>query len=250
MNQFCITHPCFWSVRMTLSSLPAAAIFDMDGVLVNSNPFHVKKWIELLERRGVPFVPEEVPKQILGMHNDDAFRAYFGASMTAEEMRRAGEELEARFREVFRPHARPLPGVLALLGRLRDEGIPMAVASSAIRSNVEFVVDVLGIRPFFQRLVSGDDVSSHKPDPEIYLQAASKLGVAPSLCVAFEDSFAGIEAVKNAGMKCVAIASTFPFDELRSKTHADLVLPGFEGLPVEKLRALFIPAESSARRAD
>lgn len=235
---------------MTFSLLPAAAIFDMDGVLVNSNPFHVKKWVELLEERNISFKREDVPHQILGMHNDDAFRAYFGASMTAQEMRRAGEELEARFREVFRPHAKPLPGVVALLGALRDEGIPLAVASSAIRSNVEFFVDVLRLRPFFQCLMSGDDVSSPKPDPEIYLQAAGKLGAAPSGCVAFEDSFAGIEAVKNAGMKCVAIASTFPFDELRGKTRADRVVRSFAELSVEKLRELFTPAESPVRAGD
>ncbi|MGH9377423.1 MAG: HAD family hydrolase [Terriglobia bacterium] len=226
---------------------PTAAIFDMDGVLVNSNPFHVKKWIELLKQRNIPFVPEEVPNQILGMHNDDAFRTYFGASMSGDEMRQAGEALEARFREVFRPHARALPGVVELLNELRSAAIPMAVASSGIRSNVEFVVDVLGIRSFFQFLITGDDVRAHKPDPEIYLKAASELGAEPSQCVAFEDSFAGIEAVKNAGMKCVAIASTFPSDELRRRTQADLIAQGFEELSLETLRTLFARKESAVR---
>ncbi|MGH9398348.1 MAG: HAD family hydrolase [Terriglobia bacterium] len=223
---------------------PAAAIFDMDGVLVNSNPFHVQKWIDLLKQRNIPFDTAAVPRQILGMHNDDAFRRYFGSSMTHEGMRQLGAELEAQFREMFRPYAKPLPGLMALLGELRSAGIPMAVASSAIRANVEFVVDTLGIRPFFRRLVTGDDVKAHKPDPEIYLQAAAGLGVEPAECVAFEDSFPGIAAVKNAGMRCVAIASTFPLDELRSKTRADMVVPGFEGLSLERLRELFVRVEA------
>lgn len=234
---------------MIANSLPAAAIFDMDGVLVNSNPFHVEKWIEYLKEKGVSFVEEEVPRKILGMHNDDAFRAYFGDSMSPEELREEGETLEARFREVFRPHAQPMPGVVALLSELRSASIPMAVASSGIRSNVEFIAEVLGIRPFFQFLITGDDVSAHKPDPEIYLAAAAKLGVAPSQCVAFEDSFPGVGAVKNAGMKCVAIASTFSAEDLQSKTGADLIVKGFDELSLDKLRALFARESSDVAPA-
>lgn len=167
--------------------------------------------------------------------------------MSPDDLRQAGEELEARFREVFGPLARPLPGVIALLNELQSAGIPMAVASSGIRSNVEFMVDVLGIRSFFQFLITGDDVRAHKPDPEIYLKAAVSLGAEPSQCVAFEDSFAGIGAVKNAGMKCVAIASTFPSDELRRRTQADLIVPGFEELSLETLHSLFVHAESPVR---
>lgn len=233
---------------MTSNSLPAAAIFDMDGVLVNSNPYHVEKWIEYLKEKGVSFVEEEVPRKILGMHNDDAFRAYFGGLMSRDEMREEGEALEARFRKVFRPHAQPMPGVVSLLNELRSASIPMAVASSGIRSNVEFVVEVLGIRPFFQFLITGDDVRAHKPDPEIYLAAAAKLGVAPGQCVAFEDSFAGIGAVKNAGMKCVAIASTFPSEDLESKTRADRVVKGFDELSLDAIRGLFAYEAPTVRK--
>ncbi|MGH9451068.1 MAG: HAD family hydrolase [Terriglobia bacterium] len=229
---------------------PAAAIFDMDGVLVNSNPFHVQKWIELLKKRNIPFDQEAVPRQILGMHNDDAFRTYFGSSMTREGMRQLGAELEAQFRKMFRPYAKPLPGLTALLGEIKDAGIPMAVASSAIRANVDFVVDTLRIRAFFRCVVSGDDVTAHKPHPEIYLKAAADLGVEPAACVAFEDSFPGIAAVKNAGMVCIAIASTFPIGELRAKSGADMVAAGFEELSLETLRGLFAATRSRAGGRD
>src|SRR6266567_1253422 len=165
------------------NSLPAALIFDMDGVLVDSNPFHLRKWIELLNEHGIPYDPKELPSQILGHRNDTAFRRFFGPDITREESRRLSEELEARFREEFKPHA--------------------------------------------------------KPDPEIYLKAARKLDCDPAASVAFEDSFVGIEAAKRAGMKCVAIASTFPFEKLEKQTRADLTVTGFEEVDLERLGLLF-----------
>jgi beta-phosphoglucomutase len=147
--------------------------------------------------------------------------------------------LESRFRAVFLPHARPLPGLKALMDECRAEAIPLAVASSAMAKNVDFVVDTLKLRPYFASIVTGDDVSHPKPEPEIYLKAAEKLRLAPLKCVAFEDSFVGIESAHRAGMKCVAIASTFPAEELRRQTQADLVVKGFEELSLAKLRELF-----------
>ncbi|MGH9468953.1 MAG: HAD family hydrolase [Terriglobia bacterium] len=222
----------------------SAAIFDMDGVLVDSNPFHVEKWKALLRARNIPFSPDELPRQILGQRNDNAFRLFFGSGLGAEEIRRLGAELEAEFREAFRPHARPLPGLEKLLNQLRSENIPMAVASSAIGENVEFVVSALGLREFFRVIVNGDQVCRPKPDPEIYLKVAGLLGVAPEGCVAFEDSFVGIEAVKGAGMKCIAIASTFPRAEL-IETRADGVVADFSELSPGELRTLF--GENGAR---
>ncbi len=134
------------------NSLPAALIFDMDGVLVDSNPFHLRKWIELLNEHGIPYDPKELPSQILGHRNDTAFRRFFGPDITREESRRLSEELEARFREEFKPHAKPLPGLKALIEESHRAGIPMAVASSAMTKNVEFVVDALGFRPSETRL--------------------------------------------------------------------------------------------------
>jgi beta-phosphoglucomutase len=221
------------------NSLPAALIFDMDGVLVDSNPFHLQKWMDLLNRRGVPFSPEELPKQILGQRNDAAFRHFFAPGLSQKEILSLSEELEASFRDVFKPHAKPLPGLEALLKESKQAGKPMAVASSAMTKNVEFIVDALGFRPYFRCLVSGDGVSRAKPDPEIYLKAAAKLACDPAACVGFEDSFVGIEAVKRAGMKCVAIASTFPFEELEQQTRADLTVTSFQELDLQKLGRLF-----------
>ena len=221
------------------SRLPSALIFDMDGVLVDSNPFHVQKWIEFLHERGIPYNAEDLPKQILGSRNDTAFRRFFGRDLPKGEIEKLSEDLEARFRAAFRPHAQPLLGLKTLMDECRAEGIPLAVASSAMTKNVDFVVDTLKLRSYFASIVTGDDVSRPKPDPEIYIQAAERLTLAPAKCVAFEDSFVGIESAKRASMKCVAIASTFPAEELRSQTQADLVVKNFEELSLARLRELF-----------
>ena len=221
------------------NSLPAAAIFDMDGVLIDSNPYHLQKWVDLLTEHKVPFNPEDLPKQIFGIRNDTAFRFFFGEQLTKAQRRQLSEELEERFRNVFRPHAKPLPGLSALIAECHEAGVPMAVASSAMCKNVEFIVDALGFRRYFAYLVTGDEVNHPKPDPEIYLKAAQHLGLEPARCVAFEDSFVGVESAKRAGMKCVGIASTFPVEELRTHTHADLAVNGFEELNLARLRQLF-----------
>ncbi len=219
------------------SSFPKAAIFDMDGVLVDSNPFHLQKWVELLDRHGIAYERDELPRLLLGKRNDTAFRHFFGPSLNKEASRRLSEELEERFRSSFGPHAKPLPGLSALVAECHAAGIPMAVASSAMAKNVEFIVEKLGLDRYFRCLVSGDEVTRPKPDPEIYLTTARKLGLEPAACVAFEDSFVGVESAKRAGMKCVAIASTFPLEELESP--ADLAVPSFEGLTLARLRRLF-----------
>lgn len=225
--------------RHQAKTLPAALIFDMDGVLVDSNPFHLQKMVDLLTEHQIAFVRDELPMQVLGQRNDTIFRHFFGPDITIERCHSLSEELEARFRQSFGPHARPLDGLTELLNECDRAGVPMAVASSAMRKNVEFVVEALGFGRYFYHLVSGDEVSHAKPDPEIYLKSAERLGLEPGSCVAFEDSFPGIEAAKRSGMKCVGLASTFPFEALREKSGADWVVRSFREVSLLKLRELF-----------
>jgi HAD superfamily hydrolase (TIGR01509 family) len=224
--------------------LPAAVIFDMDGVLVNSNPFHLAKWVDFLNNHKISYKEDELPELILGKRNDTAFRYFFGPDITKDDSDDLSEELEGAFRKAFKPHAKPLPGLDALIKECHAAEVPMAVASSAMRKNIEFVVDALGYRPYFRTMVSGDEVTHAKPDPEIYLKAACNLGIDPADAVAFEDSYVGIGAVKNAGMKCVAIASTFPIERL--VPLSDLAVPSFEHINLERLRALYVAEDESA----
>ena len=211
----------------------------MDGVLVDSNPFHLRKWIDLFTAHGVPFDEQELPKMILGPSNDSIFRRFLGDDLTRAQLDKLGEELEEDFRREIGPHARALPGVRRFIEDCRAEGILMAVASAAIAKNVNFLVAALGLGEYFRELMTADEITHPKPDPEIYLRTASKLQVSPSACVVFEDSFVGVEAAKRAGMKCVAIASTFPAEDLRRETHADLILPSFEAVSLPAVRRLF-----------
>lgn len=231
---------------MTLnSSLPAAIIFDMDGVLVDSNPFHVRKWVGLLQAHGIPFNEQELPKIVLGPPNRVTFAHYMSKGFTSEEITALSEELEENFRRAIGPHARALPGVRRFIKECHAHGMLMAVASAAVAKNVHFLVSALGLREYFREMLTGDEVSQPKPNPEVYLKTAQKLRVKPEECVVFEDSFVGIEAAKRAGMKCVAIASTFPADDLRRETQADLIVPSFEGVSLPTLRHLFNGAGGS-----
>jgi beta-phosphoglucomutase len=219
-------------------TLPAAVIFDVDGVLVDSSPFHLRKWMDLLRARAIPFSERDLPKIVLGPANDVIFRHFLGADLTREALMELGEELDANFRREIGPQPPPLPGVLRLIEECHARSIPMAVASAAIASNVTFLVSALGLRHYFREVLSVDATFNPKPHPDIYLQAAAKLGVEPAACVVCEDSFVGIEAAKRAGMKCVGIASTFSAEDLCRETCADLVVSNFETLSLQTLRDL------------
>jgi len=220
-------------------ALPAAIIFDMDGVLVDSNPFHLRKWIDLFQAHGIPFDEQELPKIVLGPPNEVTFRRYWRQDLSPEQMAELSEELEANFRREIAPHARTFPGVRRFIEECHAQQITMAVASAAIAKNVTFLIATLGLREYFREVLTGDEISHPKPDPEIYLKTAAKLGVDPAACAVFEDSFVGIRAAKQAGMKCVAIASTFAATDLRQETPADLIVPSFEAVSLPILQLLF-----------
>jgi HAD superfamily hydrolase (TIGR01509 family) len=221
------------------SFLPAAVVFDMDGVLVDTNPFHVQKWEALLVEHGIAFDRKALPKQVLGPGNEPTLCHFFGDSITADDVQRLSEELEAKFRKAFAPHAKPVPGVERLISECHDHGVLVALASAAISKNVNFILEALKLRPFFHVILTADEITESKPHPEIYTKTAQELGLLPVHCVAIEDSFVGIEAAKRAGMKCVAVASTFTAPELRAHAHADLVIQTLEALNLQKLRQLF-----------
>ena len=220
-------------------NLPAAIIFDMDGVLVDSSPFHFRKWVGFLRTHGIAFNEQELPNIVLGPANDVIFRRFLGDHLTREQISELSEELDANFRREIGPHPPARPGVRRLIEECHAQGIVMAVASAAIASNVKFLITALGLRDYFREILAVDATTHPKPHPEIYLKVAEKLGVDPIACAVFEDSYVGIEAAKRAGMKCIAIASTFSAEDLRRQTHADLIVPDFEKVSLQTVRHLF-----------
>ena len=220
-----------------ISVMLKGVLFDMDGVLVNNLEVHRAAFAEFFRRYGVERSFEELSR-VFGKGNDDIM----GELMPREVVERVGirelgHEKEAIYREIYAPTITPQPGLLTFLDECEAEGLKCAVGSSGYRANVDFVLDKCNIERYFDYAVAGDEVTRCKPDPEIYLTAAAKLGLRADECVVFEDAEAGIEAAKRAGMRVVALATTFNRDFLET-TDADYIIDDFRGITVDKLREI------------
>lgn len=184
-----------------------ALIFDMDGVLIDSNSMHRLAWEEYNRRHGVE-TTEAMQQRMYGKRNDQIIRDFLGEHLTDSEVFAHGAAKEALYREMMRPMIRRelVPGVVEFVSRHRD--LALAVATNAEPANLDFVLDEAGLRPFFRILVTGLEVKNPKPHPEIYLRTAGLLSVSPESCVVFEDSYAGVQAGLAAGMRVVGVSTT------------------------------------------
>ena len=209
----------------------------MDGVLVNNLEVHRAAFAEFFRRYGVERSFEELSR-VFGKGNDDIMGELMPRDVVERVgIRELGHEKEAIYREIYAPMITPQPGLLTFLDECEAEGLKCAVGSSGYRANVDFVLDKCNIERYFDYAVAGDEVTRCKPDPEIYLTAAAKLGLGADECVVFEDAEAGIEAAKRAGMRVVALATTFNRDFLET-TDADYIIDDFRGITVDKLREI------------
>lgn len=212
-------------------------LFDMDGVLVNNLEVHREAFAEFFRRYGVERTFDEL-NRVFGKGNDDIM----GELMPREVVERVGirelgYEKEAIYREIYAPRITPQPGLKAFLAACEEHGLRCAVGSSGYMANVDFVLDRCDIRRYFEATVAGDQVTRCKPDPEIYLTAAAKLGLEPCECIVFEDAEAGIEAAQRAGIKVVALATTFSREFLEG-THPDMIIDDFRDVTIADIRAL------------
>jgi HAD superfamily hydrolase (TIGR01509 family) len=183
-----------------------ALIFDLDGVIVNSNSTHAIAWRTYLAQFGID--SGEIERTMFGKRNDEIVREIFGERLTGEELAAHGAAKEAIYRDIMRPRLEEnlVAGVRRFLER--HEATPMAVASNAERPNVDFVLDGSGLAPHFRVAIDGAQVERPKPAPDIYLMAAGALGTAPGNCLVFEDSMPGVEAARAAGMRVVGMQTT------------------------------------------
>lgn len=166
-------------------------------------PLHTSVWQEYLQRHGIDSA--NLTGRMHGARNDALVRTLFGDHLSAEEVFRHGTAKEALFRERLAPqlHQQIVPGVQDFLER--HHAVPKAVGSNAEPANIAQVLDGAGLRTFFRAIVDGDQVARPKPEPDIYLKAASLLGVPPAGCIVFEDSPTGVAAGRAAGMRVVGI---------------------------------------------
>jgi beta-phosphoglucomutase family hydrolase len=184
-----------------------ALIFDMDGVLVDSNPLHCRAWEEFNRHYGME-TTAEMHQRMYGNRNDQIVRDVYGDGLDEAEVFHRGRAKEALFRELAAPHVGEMlvPGVREFLDRYHY--LPKAVATNADPENVNFLLERADLRAHFQAVVDGDQVQRPKPYPDIYLRTAELLGVQPANCVVFEDSHSGVAAGVAAGMRVIGLATT------------------------------------------
>lgn len=212
------------------------ALFDWDGVVIDSSAQHEKSWQLLAGELGKPLAPEHFLRGF-GMKNQRIIPEILCWTEDPGEIEEYSLRKEVLYRELVREQGiRPLPGVAGLLQSLAAHGVPCAVASSTHRQNVEAVVDAIGLRHCFQAIVTGEDVSRGKPDPEVFLKSAQRIGRRPADCVVFEDAHVGIEAGLAAGARVVAVATSHPLEDLG---RAHLAVRSLEEVRWEEVAALF-----------
>jgi len=210
-------------------------IFDMDGVIVDNRRYHFKAWKIFAQKHGLKLTEKYFKSHLFGRTNRVILSRLFQMELAPEEVRSFGEEKESIYRDVYKKYIQSAKGLVKLLKALRKNGIILAVATSAPRVNLDFVLEGTGLRSFFQVLMDVTSVTKGKPDPEIYLKAAALLGRPPERCIAVEDSLPGVEAALAAGMKVIGVTTTYTKEEL---SEAHLIIRNFEGLTLKKLREL------------
>ena len=189
-------------------------IFDMDGVICHTNPHHAKAFEAFFDKYQIPHSEKEFEDHMYGKHNGYIMTYFFKRSIAGEELKKLEDEKESMFREVYKDKVVTIPHYLEFLSALKSHNFKTAVATSAPRANLELIINTLNIADKMDSMMASEDVTSHKPNPEVYLKSAARVGADPSDCVVFEDSFSGVTAGLNAGMKVVGVLSSHTKEEL------------------------------------
>ena len=201
-----------------------AAIFDLDGTLIDNNAYHLKTWRVYLEKIGIEISEDAYRKNINGRTNKDALEYIYNKKMTPEEAMVYALEKEAMYRGIYKADIKPVNGLIELLEVLYNRNIPMAIATSGIQVNIDFMFEHIPIKKYFKEVVNSSHISKGKPDPEIYLKTASLLNMPAENCLVFEDAVVGVNAAHAAGMKVIAITTTQSAEELK---NAEMIIKDF-----------------------
>ncbi len=191
-----------------------AAIFDLDGTIVDNMPLHVEAFAIFASRHGLPPLTLADRRRLDGKRNREIFPDLFGRALSREELRAFEAEKESLYRSLSAGRLAPLPGFDRLTADLRARAVPVAIATSAPPENVRHTLREIGLDPASLVIARGDEVARGKPWPDVFLEAAARLGVAGEECVAFEDAPIGIAAAAAAGMRTVAVTTSFQAADL------------------------------------
>jgi beta-phosphoglucomutase family hydrolase len=187
-------------------SVARAVLWDMDGTLIDSEQLHWISWRETMAKEGIAITREQFLSSF-GQRNDSIIPRWLGAAATSERINRISQAKEELYRQLVRKNGiSPLPGAKNWVHRLYERGWLQAIASAAPRPNIKVVLEALGATHYFHGIVSAEDVRRGKPDPEVYLTAASRVGVSPDSCIVVEDAAAGVEGARSAGMRSIGVS--------------------------------------------
>jgi len=217
-----------------------AALFDLDGTLVDNMNLHTDAWVETSSRYGPPVPRDRFIREWAGKKNEELIPLMLGREPTPAELAEIARSKESRYRELASHQLKELPGTSALLTRLKARGLKLAVATAAPEGNRRLVLDAsgLGLGRFFDAVVGPEGNVRGKPAPDIFLACAKALHVAPPDCIVFEDALNGVRAGAAAGMPVVAVTTTTDEQSLR-EAGARWVIRDFEDLPPELGLILF-----------
>jgi beta-phosphoglucomutase len=211
-------------------------VFDMDGVVIDSHPAHRAAWRVFLEGVGRPTSEAELDVILDGGKREEILRHFLG-ELSAEQVAEYGHRKD----ELLRNHGsklEPMPGVVEFLDHLLNSGLRVALATSASRNRACGTLEELGIAHYFETVITGDDVTTGKPDPTIYRLVAARMQEEPNRLMAMEDAVSGVKAARAAGMRCVGIAHNGRAEALR-EAGANPVIEDFRLLSLSQLKACF-----------
>jgi beta-phosphoglucomutase len=209
-----------------------AYLFDLNGTIIDDMQFHAIAWREILNNDlNQNLTHEEVVRQMYGKNSELLERVFGKDHFSAEEIEKLSMEKEYRYQSAYKPHLKLIDGLDVFLENAHAAGIKMAIGSAAIPFNIDFVLDNLNLRKYFEVIVSADDVALSKPHPETFTKGAELLGVEPHKCLVFEDAPKGVEAAQNAGMDCLVLTTLHEAEEF-PYSNAIKFVKDYRGLPV------------------
>ena len=213
-----------------------SVIFDMDGVICHTNPYHSQAFRVFFETRNLAPTDEDFAQHMFGKSNSYILSHFLNRTIAGDELLEMENEKESLFRKLYEPYIEPITGIVEFMSDLNANGVRLGVATSAPYANLELILSKVSIRGKLSSILASENVKKHKPDPEVYLTSALNLGVLPDQCVVFEDSFSGVSAAINAGMKVVGVLSSHTIEEL---PPCDLYVTDYTEMSFAKIKSLW-----------
>lgn len=213
-----------------------AFIFDMNGTMVNDMQYHTVAWHKVLNNLNANLSLEQTKLQMYGKGEEMFDRVFGKGKFSDDEMQKIILQKELAYQDEFRPHLQLIKGLDTFLQKAKEKNIGLAIGTAAPKTNVDYVLDGLHLHDIFNAIVGAEDVTTSKPDPEVFLKCASLLNVSPEDAIVFEDSPKGIEAAQNGGFKAVAITSFHDAEDFDQFDNVLFVVDDYED---ERLKGLF-----------